>query len=72
MPELQHGHGQSYLPAVRGGEGVQEQPGPAPLRTLPAAALTQGVSRLLPADQTAYLPAADQASHTVAHLSIQA
>lgn len=58
--EFERGREQPGLPAVRGRPRRQEQPGPDLLRSLPAAPLPQGVSRLLSADQTAHLPAADQ------------
>lgn len=48
--ELQHGDEQPHLPAVRGCERSPQQPGPGPLRALPAASVSQGVSWLLPAD----------------------
>lgn len=59
-PDLQHGHEQPHLSAVRGGARRQEQPGPAHLGALPAAAIQKGLPRLLPADHSAHLPAAHQ------------
>lgn len=58
--DFQHGREQSYLPAVRGCSGCEEQPGTADLRAVPSAALQEGLPRLLPADHSASLPPPDQ------------
>lgn len=58
--EFQYGDEQPNLPVIWSCERRQEQPGPSLLWTVPAAAVSQGVPWLLPADQTANRSAADQ------------